>query len=101
MTDWERFESTWAQYRDQLTHALSTVDFAATDSAFACMRTLARACKRDIAKPPPNPGEPPHFDPSDEILGNYFEVVQRAKQIVLNASFRWWEREARRKTVGR
>jgi hypothetical protein len=101
ITDWDGFEAAWRQYRDQLTHVLSTAEFAAVDSAFASMRTLSRAAKRDLAKPPPAAGQPPHFDPSDEILVRYFEVVQRAKWIMLETSFRWREREARRRVVAK
>lgn len=99
ITDWESFGVAWAEYRDQVTHVLNTAEFALVDSAFACMRTLARAWKRDTSKPLPAPGQPPPFDPSDEILARYFEVAQRAKRIVLKASFRWWEVRMRKKAL--
>jgi hypothetical protein len=99
ITDWDSFESAWQQYRDQVTHVLSTDEFTAVDSAFASMRTLSRAAKRDLAKQPPAPGQPPHFDPSEEILARYLQVVQRAKWIVMENSFLWRERESKRRVV--
>ena len=99
VTDWEHFDAAWQQYRDQLTHVLTTDEFGAVASAFAAMRTLSRAAKRDLAKPPPAAGRPPHFDPSDEILANYFEVIQRAKWIVLVASYSRREQRDKRRTI--
>jgi hypothetical protein len=99
ITDWENFGVAWSQYRDQVTHVLNTPEFALVDSAFACMRTLAQACKRDMSKPSPASGQRPHFDPSDEILAICSEVVKRAKRVVLKASFRWWEVRDRRKAL--
>jgi hypothetical protein len=99
VTDWESFGTAWAEYRDQVTHVLSTPEFAHVDSAFACMRTLARAWRRDTLKPPPTPGQPPNFDPSDEILARYLDVVEGAKRIVLGSSFRWWETRVRREAL--
>ena len=99
ITDWDRFEAAWQQYRDRLTHVVTTDEFGKVDSAFACMRVLSRAAKRDLAKPPPAPGQRPHFDPSDEILAKFFQVVQRAKWIVLETSYRWWEQRAKRRVM--
>jgi hypothetical protein len=99
ITDWDRFEAAWQQYRDQLTHVVTTDEFGKVDSAFACMRVLSRAAKRDLAEPPPAAGRPPRFDPSDEILASYFEVVQRAKWIVLATSYRWWEKQAKQRVM--
>jgi hypothetical protein len=99
VTDWDHFEAAWQQHRDQLTHVLTTDEFGKVASAFAAMRTLSHAAKRDLAKPPPITGRPSHFDPSDDILANYFKLVQRAKWIVLLTSYRWREyREKRRVT---
>jgi hypothetical protein len=99
ITDWDAFGVAWAQYRDQLTHVLSTERFAYVDSAFASIATLSRARTRDLAKAPPPPGSPPNFDPPDAIVLLYLQVVQRAKRIVLKASFRWWEIWARRRAL--
>jgi hypothetical protein len=99
VTDWESFGAVWSKYRDRATNVLRTPEFVAVDSAFACMATLARAWKNDLAKMPPGPGHAPHFDPADKILALYYEVVKGAKRIVLKASFRWWEVRARRKAL--
>lgn len=99
ITDWDRFEPAWQQYRDRLTHVLTTDEFGKVDSAFACMRVLSRAAKRDLAKPPPAAGQPPHFDPSEQILANFFEVVQRAKWIVLATSYRWREKQVKHRVM--
>jgi len=98
ITDWESFGLAWSQYRDQLTHVLDTKQFAYVDSAFACMASLSRSRARDLAEAPPS-GAPPRFNPPDEILGIYLYAVQRAKLIVLEASFRGWQKRARREAV--
>jgi hypothetical protein len=99
ITDWDSFATAWGQYRDQLTHVLNTKQFAYVDSSFACMASLSRARSRDLEQPSPAPDKPPRFDPPDEILAIYLQVAQRAKWIVLTASFRWWETRARKEAL--
>jgi hypothetical protein len=67
----------------------------------AAPTALARSRERDAKKPPPNPDEPPTFDPDDELLAIYVANNQAAARILLNASFRWWEIRARKKALAR
>ena len=99
ITDWDAFGIAWDQYRDAVANILTTPDFAIVDSAFASIASLSRAKARDLAKPVPL-GVPASFDTPDEILGGYLETVQRAKRIVLKASFRYREVGAKRKALG-
>jgi hypothetical protein len=99
ITDWSAYGVAWAEYRDQVTHVLNTRRFATVDSAFACTTSLSRSREADLAEPLAPTGAPPNFGPPDPLLLLYFETVKRAKRIVLEASFRWWEIRARRKAL--
>src|SRR5271165_2433431 len=99
ITDWSSFAPVWAEYRGGLAQVLRTPDFVLVDSAFAGIASLSRSRERDNAEPPPAPGQPPNFHPPDFVLEQYGALAQGAKLIVLNASFRWWEKRVRRKAL--
>jgi hypothetical protein len=99
ITDWASFGPVWTDHRSALAHVLRTPDFVAIDSAFSGIASLSRSRARDAAKPPPQPGQPPNFDPPDDVLVMYGALAEGAKRIVLNAAFRRWEFQNKRKAL--
>lgn len=124
VTDWDAYAAIWALYRDRLASLLSTSRFAIVASAFGCLASLKRSRQRDTQNPSPQPArapdaksagvyrrrarlwrshkreaQQPAFDPSDEYLALYLKSVQRAKRVVLKASFRWWEVRRRKNAL--
>jgi hypothetical protein len=97
ITDWSAYGSAWDRHNEPLAHRLNTARFTAVSSAFACLASLSSSHDRNQRQAGPTAA--PDFDPPDELLGLYLVTVQRAKRVVLKASFRWWEMRSRRKAL--
>lgn len=99
ITDWREYGEKWERYSDALPAVLNTSEFTTVTSAFGCLASLGRSRDGDGQKPRPQPDGTANFGPEDALLGVYLKTVQRAKRIVLNASFRWWEIRAKREAL--
>jgi hypothetical protein len=98
VTDWSLYPAAWARYGDNLSHILSTIDFARVASAFECLTSLMNARAYDGAQPR-EPAAGPVFNPPDDLLVGYVRSVNGAKRVVLDASFRRREIRTRRRAL--
>jgi hypothetical protein len=97
ITDWEAYAVSWARYSDPLSAVLSTSRFTTVTSAFACLASLGRSRKHQA--PQPMPPMPSPVSIKDQLLGVYLQTIQRAKRMMIEASFRWWEVRAREEAL--
>jgi hypothetical protein len=98
LTDWPAYDVAWREHSKELALALNdTYDFHHVSTAFACLRSIAGARDLDL-KMEMAIGEA-GFDPSDDTLDGYGRQIARAQEVLLHASFRFWEIRNRRRAL--
>jgi hypothetical protein len=90
--DWGRFISAWVELRAGLARVLKTANFMRASAAFTAIEQLSLCRADDMAQP----GAPSLSPTTLDLARIYDSHVQRAKVVLNQASFGWWEWRIRR-----
>jgi hypothetical protein len=98
ITDWNAYWVAWDRYNESLARTVRTMRFHTVSSAFECLASVAASRARSEALSQ-TPGLAPTFTIPDKRLREYAINIEAAKEITLNASFRWWEFRDRKQAL--